>query len=66
MDTLHHTEILNQLEDTLRKFLKASLENIMKEALIQVLASQTEHITKNGRYTRLFDTRFGRMTLNVA
>ncbi|MFO7296589.1 MAG: IS256 family transposase [Clostridia bacterium] len=65
MDSVHNTEILNQLEDTLRQFVKASLENIMKEELNQVLASQTEHTTKNGSYTRLFDTRFGRITLNV-
>lgn len=40
MDSVHNTEILNQLEDTLRQFVKASLENIMKEELNQVLASQ--------------------------
>ena len=65
MDSVHNTEILNQLEDTLRQFVKASLENIMKEELNQVLASQIEHTTKNGSYTRLFDTRFGRIMLNV-
>lgn len=58
---------MNQLEDTLRTFVKENLERVMKEELTQVL--DVEHpeanSTKNGTYGRQLDTRYGRVSLRV-
>jgi transposase-like protein len=65
--SITNSGIMNQLEDTLRIFVKENLERVMKEELTQVL--DVEHpeanSTKNETYKRQLDKRYGRVSLRI-